>query len=251
MQKTHWILAIMAAILLGTSGCALSLYSKPLPTPTVLFIPTLTSLPPTLPPPTSTAIAVTPNIPTSVPFTSVPPTAIPPRPATQAPPPNFCADAQATALINNFKNALQTSNGELLASLVSPANGMDARYYKDGRVVNYDREHAKFLFESTYVVDWGIAPASGLNTKGSFHELFVPALLDVFNKNYTLTCNQVQVGGTTYQALWPYPGVNFYSVYFPGTEANGNMDWRTWLVGMEYVNGRPYLYAIMQFFWEP
>jgi hypothetical protein len=29
------------------------------------------------------------------------------------------------------------------------------------------------------------------------------------------------------------------------------MDWHTWLLGMHYVNGKPYLYAIMQFFWEP
>ena len=46
-------------------------------------------------------------------------------------------------------------------------------------------------------------------------------------------------------------GMNFYSVYYPGAPANNNLDWRTWLVGMEYVDGKPYLYAMMQFFWEP
>jgi len=258
MQKIHWIVLIMIAALLGTSGCTLSLYSTPLPTPTVLFIPTLTPLPTTAVPPTSTAIGVTPNLPTTVPptfvpFTSFPPTAIPPThvPPTQPPPANFCADGQATALINSFRNALQTSNGELLASLVSPVHGMDARYYRDGRVVNYDQTHAKFLFESTFQVEWGLAPGSGQMTKGSFHEVIIPSLLDLFGKNYTLACNQVQVGGTTYNAAWSYPGINFYSVYFAGTQANGNMDWHTWVIGMEYVNGKPYLYAIMQFFWEP
>jgi hypothetical protein len=29
------------------------------------------------------------------------------------------------------------------------------------------------------------------------------------------------------------------------------MDWHTWVAGIEYVNGKPYLYALMQFFWEP
>jgi hypothetical protein len=29
------------------------------------------------------------------------------------------------------------------------------------------------------------------------------------------------------------------------------MDWQTWVAGIEYVNGKPYLYALMQFFWEP
>ncbi len=128
---------------------------------------------------------------------------------------------------------------------------MDARYFRNGQVVNYDQLHAQFLFDSTYVVDWGAAPASGLEKKGSFHEVVLPALQDVFNKDHALACNQVQVGGATYKATWPYSGINFYSVYFAGTPNNGNLDWRTWLIGMEYVNGRPFLYAIMQFFWEP
>jgi hypothetical protein len=171
--------------------------------------------------------------------------------ATQMPPAAFCADVQPSSLINNFKSALLSSNGPLLASLISPTHGMDARLYRDGRVVNYDQAHAKFLFDSTYAVDWGVAPASGLDTKGPFHETILPALLDVFQKTYALTCNQVQVGGTTYQATWPYPGINFYSAYYAGTQANANMDWHTWLLGMHYLNGKPYLYAIMQFQWEP
>jgi hypothetical protein len=166
-------------------------------------------------------------------------------------PADFCADPQARILINNFKAALQASNATLFAPLVSPLHGMDARLYRNGRVVNYDQGHAQFLFDSTYAVDWGAAPGSGLETKGSFHQVILPALLTVFNKDYMLDCDQVRIGGATYKAAWPYTGVNFYSVYFPGTPGNGNLDWRTWLVGMEYVNGKPYLYAILQFFWEP
>ena len=142
-------------------------------------------------------------------------------------------------------------NGELLASLISPVKGMEARLYRDGRIVTYDRTHAKFLFESTYSVDWGLAPGSGMMTSGAFHDTILPDLKDVFSKSYTLKCNEVQVGGTTYTASWPYTGVNFYSVHYPGTSANSNMDWHTWLLGMQYVNGKPYLSAIMQFKWEP
>ncbi|MGE5251332.1 MAG: hypothetical protein ACM3QS_14085, partial [Bacteroidota bacterium] len=82
----------------------------------------------------------------------------------------FCADSQPKDVINSLKTALQTQDGALLASLVSPAHGMDVRYYRDGRVVTYDRDHAKFLFESTFQVNWGDAPGSGLPTVGSFHE---------------------------------------------------------------------------------
>ncbi len=128
---------------------------------------------------------------------------------------------------------------------------MDARLYRNGRVVNYDQQHVQLLFDPTYIIDWGAAPVTGLETKGSFAEVTVPALLKVFNKDYTLDCDQVQVGGATYKATWPYRGINFYSVYFAGTPNSNNLDWRTWLIGMEYVRGQPYLYAIMQFFWEP
>jgi hypothetical protein len=218
-------------IALMTSGCALRLSGSPAPasTSTILIIPTL------LPPPTL-VVASTPT-----PTASIPPTSTPV---------DFCADPQVTTLIGNFKSALQTSNGVLFASLVSSIHGMDVRLYRNGPVISYDQQHAQLLLDSTDNVDWGAAP-SGLETKGSFQEVIVPALLKVFNKDYMLDCNQIQIGGAPYKAAWPYAGVDFYSVYFPGSTADNNLDWRTWLIGMEYVKGQPYLTALVQFFWEP
>ncbi|MCL4527837.1 MAG: hypothetical protein M1282_00295 [Chloroflexi bacterium] len=253
MKKFHLTLLLIGLILSSISGCSFTRYTTSNPTPTSAALPTLTSPAPTIFPAASlTAIALTPNLPPTAISTPLPSASIPQFIVTQQiAPADFCADAQATALIANFKTALQSSDGKSLANLVSPAHGMDVRYYRDGRVVNYDQTHAQFLFDSTFQVDWGAAPGSGLETKGSFHEIILPSLLDVFNKSYTLTCDQIRVGGTTYQASWPYQGINFYSVYFPGTSANGNMDWRTWVIGMEYLGGKPYLYAIMPFQWEP
>lgn len=231
-------LAILCVVVV-TSGCTFLLSRNPasLPTPTVLPTSTLTS-PPTL-------VAMDTVVATLIPTTSVPIIS-----TTQVSPDDFCADLQPQVLINNFKSALQTSNGSLLASLVSPLHGMDVRLFRNGLVVNYDQQEAQLLFNSTDQIDWGAAP-SGLETKGSFNDVIVPALLKVFNKDYLLDCDQVQVGGATYKATWPYAGINFYSVYFTGTPNSNNLDWRTWLIGMEYVKGQPYLYAIMQFFWEP
>jgi hypothetical protein len=250
-MRTRVLIPTTAGLALAaTLGCTLSLFTSPTPVPTPTIVsPTSSPVPPsptaTFPGPTLPPTAVPP---TAAPGTFIPPTSIPP---TQVPPAVFCADPQVTALINGLKSALQSADGALLASLVSPASGMDVRYYRDGRVVNYDTVHARFLFDSTYVVDWGLAPGSGLPTKGSFHEVVVPALLAVFNKSYTLSCNQLVVGGTTYNAAWPYPGVKYYSIYYPGTEANGYLDWHTWLAGAEYVGSKPYLYALVQFEWEP
>ena len=237
-QITPVALAILCVVVV-TSGCTfqLSRNSASLPTPTIVTTSTLTTLPTLVATNTAIATLISTSLASSV-------------SATQISPAGFCTDPQSQALINNFKSALQTSNGSLLASLVSPLHGLDVRDFRNGQIMNYDQQQAQLLFDSTDRIDWGAAP-SGLETKGSFNDVIVPALLKVFNKDYTLTCDQVQVGGATYKATWPYAGINFYSIYFAGTPNSNNLDWRTWLIGMEYVKGQPYLYAIMQFFWEP
>jgi len=126
---------------------------------------------------------------------------------------------------------------------------MDVAFFRDGTVITYDQNHAKFLFETTYQVDWGAEPGSGAAKRGSFHDVVVPKLKESFNQPYTLHCNELSHGGATYELKWPYQG-EFYSVYYPGTEASGNMDWHNWVMGIEYANGKPYVYALMQFFWE-
>jgi hypothetical protein len=163
---------------------------------------------------------------------------------------NICSDPQVTALIDSLKMAVTKEDGLLLSSLVSPASGLEVSYFHNGMAIKYDQNQAKFLFETTYPADWGADPASGSEKVGPFHEVVVPALLKVFNQPYELHCNELKYGGASYPVKFPY-NKDFYSIYFPGTQANGNMDWQTWVAGIEYVNGKPYLYALMQFYWEP
>ena len=217
---------------------------------------TACTLPATQAPATPTFLA----LPTSTLFIGTPSAAAPTTVAstlapgvTGSPAPNpstICNDPQVTALIESFKSAILKSDGPLLSSLVSPERGMDVAYFRDGTVITYRPEHAKFLFETTFQVDWGTEPGSGAMKSGSFHEVIVPKLVEIFNQPYTLHCNELKHGGTTYEMTWPYQG-EFYSIHFPGTQANGNMDWHTWVMGVEYVNGKPYVYALIQYFWEP
>jgi len=141
------------------------------------------------------------------------------------------------------------ADGALLSSLVS-SNGMEVRWVRYGNPITYTREQAQFLYETTYEANWGAEPGSGQEKKGSFHDVIVPDLTKVFNQPYTLQCNDIRHGGASYDISWPYKK-DFYSVYFPGTQPNGNLDWDTWAVGIEYNNGKPYIYALIQFFWEP
>jgi hypothetical protein len=210
--------------------------------------------PATLPPATPTFLA----LPTSTLFVGTPPAQTPgastPLPGgsgtAPANPSTICGDPQVTALIDSFKKAILTSDGPLLSSLVSPSRGMDVAYYRDGTVITYMPEHAKFLFETTFEVDWGTEPGSGAMKSGSFHDVVLPELVRIFNQPYTLHCNELKVGGATYEPVWEYEN-EFYSIHFPGTSENGNMDWHTWVMGIEYVSGKPYVYALIQFFWEP
>ena len=225
---------------------------------TVLIILTLTSCsvpvdvaPPPTPPTTDTpqpTLIVLSTF-TPIPALTQPPALTPSTAPIVAPP--FCDDPRGRELINSFSAAIASKDGALLASLVSPSSGMDVRFYRDGNVVTYDVEHAKFVFETTFQADWGLSFGSGEPTLGSFQEIILPSLQEVFTSNAVIVCNQIKVGGATYQALWPYPGMNFYSVHFPGTDQYGGLDWQTWAVGMDNITGISYLAALVHFVWEP
>jgi hypothetical protein len=152
------------------------------------------------------------------------------------------------ALIDALKSSMLAANGATFSTLVSP-NGMQVRYFRNADPITYTAYQANFLFETTYQAPWGKAPGSGLEKKGSFHDVIVPELVKTFNTAYSLHCNEIRHGGATYQVAWPY-SKDFYSIYDAGTEQTGYMDWHTWVVGIEYVNSKSYIYALLQLFWE-
>lgn len=215
------------------TACTSSSDAASTPTSFPTFFPAVTMTAP-IPLPTSGALTPVATVPGSTPSSSA----------------NVCSDPQVTALIDSLKTAVTKGDGPLLASLVSPASGLEVSYFHNGTAIKYDQSQAKFLFETTYPASWGVDPASGAEKVGPFHEVVVPALLKVFNQPYELHCNELKYGGASYPVKFPY-NKDFYSIYFPGTQANGNMDWQTWVAGIEYVNNKPYLYALMQFYWEP
>ncbi len=167
-------------------------------------------------------------------------------------PATFCADSRVNSLLSSFGNAIKASNGVTLASLVSPLHGMAVRLWRNGNVIIFDREHAQWIFISTYEHNWGAAPGSGLDTVGAIHEVVLPKWLDVLNASYTLGCNTPQAGGASYNPAWPatYTNVNYYSLYKPGPAGN-ELSWRTLLIGVEYIQGQPNIFSVTQMDWEP
>lgn len=226
---------LLSLLLLTLASCAIAVDEPPPPT----ALPSDTPQTVLIPSPTFTAIPTLTQPPV---FTQTP---IPTQP------PDFCADIRGTELINSLSKAVAAKDGALLASLVSPSNGMAVRYYRNGNVINYDVEHAKFVFETTFQADWGLSFGSGEPTIGSFQEIILPTLQQVFTPNSLIVCSQLQTGGATYIPEWPYPGMNYYSVYFPGTDEFGQLDWQTWAVGMENLAGKPAITALVHYVWEP
>jgi hypothetical protein len=48
---------------------------------------------------------------------------------------------------------------------------------------------------------------------------------------------------------WPYANIRYYNLYKPGSDQF--FDFRTLLVGIEYVNGQPYIHGMVTVIWEP
>jgi hypothetical protein len=167
-------------------------------------------------------------------------------------PATFCADSRVAPLLNDLGTSFKTSNGGTLASQVSPAHGLTIYLWRYGISHTFKHNDARWVFESTYEHNWGPAPASGLETIGSFHEKVLPFLQEVFNANYSLICDSLGTATQFGSNPWPveYTNVNFYTVYKPGTPGV-DVDFRYWLVGVEYVQGQPSVFAMIHFAWEP
>ena len=161
----------------------------------------------------------------------------------------FCADTRIPALMEQLKASMNQSNGDMLAALVSPTHGVDVRLWAYSPAVNFNTTSARTVFTSTESYNWGGGP-SGLPDVGSFKDLIQPKLLEVLNApNMETYCdNLTKVFPLTHP--WPYPDIRYYNLYKPATP-DVVFDFRTWLIGFEYINNQPYLYGMVTIIWEP
>ena len=168
------------------------------------------------------------------------------------PPTEFCTDPQVKILIEKFKAAVLNRDGNSMAALASPVHGLNVNYFHTGNRVHYSPAEAGSLFESQVPVNWGIQPASGMEVTATFPDEVLPKLDEVLNSATESGCNDPAMGPNNYIFQWPddYKNINFVSLAKPGSPGV-ELDWRTWLVGVEYVDGKPYLFALLQLFWEP
>ena len=165
----------------------------------------------------------------------------------------FCDDERAGKLIDEFIQAVKAQDGDALARLVSPVHGLTIQHNWWNPAVTLDSaETIRNIFFSTTDFDWGTADGSGLPVVGPFKDAVLPKLRDVLDADFTQHCNILEsgtsAGGTTGQLTWPteYANLNYIAL-FRAAPASEEMNWRTWVVGIEYVGGVPYLAVLIQY----
>jgi hypothetical protein len=169
------------------------------------------------------------------------------------PPTNFCADARVTTLLTNLGNTLKNSNGAALAALVSPRHGVNIRLasFYAPNTINFSKTSVAGIFTDTTLYNWGSAPCSDQIPGSTFKDEVQPKMLEVYNSpGLQTSCNDLSKVGTVAQP-WPkeYTNINFYSLYKPGTPGIED-DWRTLLVGTEFVDSQPYVFALYNYQWS-
>jgi photosystem II stability/assembly factor-like uncharacterized protein len=160
----------------------------------------------------------------------------------------FCADARIAPLIEQLKGSMNQSNGDVFAALVSPKHGVDVRLWAYQPAVNFTQATAGNVFTSPQVYNWGSGPR-GEPDFGTFAEIIQPRMLDTLNapdmETYCDNLTKVYPLATP----WPHPNIRFYNLYKPAVGEEFNF--RTWLIGFEYINNQPYLYGMVNIVWEP
>ncbi|GMR09648.1 MAG: hypothetical protein BMS9Abin28_0468 [Anaerolineae bacterium] len=162
---------------------------------------------------------------------------------------SFCEDARISDLANRFIVAVRERDGGTLADLISPKRGLTIRHDWWNPEVNFGFSSVSGLFLDPTPTTWGVNRDSELTIDGTFREVILPQLEDVFSIAPELNCNKLGAGSTAQDAIWPseYSNMNYISFYRAAPEPGSQLNWRTWALGIEYLEGQPYIALLVQY----
>ncbi|HSO10742.1 MAG TPA: SH3 domain-containing protein, partial [Anaerolineales bacterium] len=161
----------------------------------------------------------------------------------------FCADTRITSLIQQLKTSMNQSDGLILSQLTSPKHGINVHLWAYQPAANLTPAKAVNAFTSTEIYNWGSGPR-GEPDYGTFKDIIQPKMLDTLNApNMETYCDNLTKVFPLYRP-WPYPNIHYYNLYKPGTPGI-DLDFRTWLIGVEYINYQPYIHSMVNIVWEP
>jgi hypothetical protein len=165
------------------------------------------------------------------------------------PPAEFCSDPQVVAVLERLGEAILDRDGRALAALASPRRGLVIRHDWWNPEVILPPADLPEIYASETVVLWGASDTPGAPIQGTFSQVIAPMLEDVFAEDAEVTCNSLRTGSTSGEVRWPgeYTNLNFYAFYRPANQPGSQLTWHTWAVGIEYVDGRPWVTVLVHY----
>lgn len=162
---------------------------------------------------------------------------------------DFCSDQRVFDLLNSLRSAIEQEDDFRLSKMLNENRGLAVRVNWYSPEVRFTVEEAMDLFSNPDQIEWGVMADSGLALVGTFRDMMFPKLEDVFLRSPEATCNALKFGSTAGKIVWPEELANlkFYGIY-RSAESDGNeFDWRSWAVGIEYVDGNPYIAVLIHY----
>lgn len=150
-----------------------------------------------------------------------------------------CNDAELTAVIRKVMRAVAMSDGAALQEAASPLRGLLVRQTPVSPSVRIPANEVAGVFGSSVPKNWGAQ-------SGAFKSVILPSLReDIAGKGAKEVCGKLLMGGggaLDFPADWA--GFTLVSFHRPATAAE---PWHTTVGGLEYVDGKPYLAALVQY----
>ena len=165
---------------------------------------------------------------------------------------NFCADTNVPQLLGNLETAVANQNGDQLAQLIHPERGLRLHHSWWNPEIYLTQADARSIFTSSIPIDWGVQDGSGNPIVGPFKQEILPLLQQDLLPASESSCDDIIHGGTAGWVRLPdgHEAVHFYALHRPGTEEFAEMDWGTWVVGIEKWQGNYYLSYLVHYQWE-
>lgn len=164
----------------------------------------------------------------------------------------FCEAEAPGDLLEQFQEAIESEDAESLQDAVDVQRGFHLRVSWWNPEVWLRGSELEEIFSSQEAYDWGVEDGSGRPIEGTFSDVILPLLQEDLLNAEEMGCNEILHGGTAGLVQLPaeYEGINYYSLFRPPGPGDVEMDWGTWVVGIEKWQGSYNIAFLVHFRWE-
>ncbi len=159
-----------------------------------------------------------------------------------------CSDPRVIDAIQRLLTAGEANDAALLRGAVSPWHGLAIRLDARGGELQFAPDALELLFQTSQPVDWLIRAESGIATSGVFQQDILHPLSDAVGRD-SPACSIIPAGRTAVEPLWPdeYANFNFLAFHTAADPTGSEFGWHTWVIGVEYAGGEPYVGVIIRY----